>query len=109
MSCLLLLLIIVEFGIVIVLSCVGSAGVKVVSCASVRCTFKYNILHQYLNLMLFVTEAKVNALIVGLVKILLVNVCERYVSCTTSDIVKVTVVLEALLAIFNHQKKLMFH
>ena len=74
---LLLLQVIESFGIVIVLSCVGSSAFKVVSCASAVAPsniIPFAIL--YLNLIFVYFEAKVNVLIVGLVKVLLVNVCE---------------------------------
>ena len=92
-----------SLGIVIVASAVGSSACKVVSCASAVApsniippdpTFKP----------LFVPLVSVNALIVGLVKVLFVKVCVA-VSCTTSDIANVTVLLVALLAIFEPPEK----
>ena len=94
-----------SFGIVIVLSCVGSSAFKVVSCASAVASLEYNIHH--LHIFIFdvdVFQTKVNVLIVGLVKVLFVSVCEA-VSCTTSEIAKVTVLLVALVAIFEPPEK----
>ena len=95
--------VIVESGIVIVLSCVGSTAVKVVSCASAVAPSKTAPPEPTFT-PLFVPLVSVNALIVGLVKVLFVNVCEA-VSCTTSEIAKVTVLLVALLAIFDPPEK----
>ena len=90
--------VIVEFGIVIILSCVGSTAVKVVSCASAVAP---SIIIPFAPIFnpLIVEVPNVKALIVGLVKVLFVSVCVA-VSWTTSEIAKVTVFLVALLPIF---------
>ena len=92
-----------SFGIVIVLSCVGSSAVRVVSCASAVAPSN-TIPPEPTFIPLFVPLVIVNALIVGLVKVLFVSVCVA-VSCTTSDIAKVTVLLVALVPIFEPPEK----
>ena len=65
--------VIVEFGIVIVLSCVGSCATKVVSCASAVAPSNIIPFAPMLIPDVDVPEAKVNVLIVGLVKVLFVR------------------------------------
>ena len=82
----------------IVLSCVGSSAFKVVSCASAVAPSNTIPLAPMFIPDVDVPEAKVNALIVGLVKVLFVSVSDP-VSVTTQSIARVTVLLVALLAI----------
>ena len=92
-----------SLGIVIVLSCVGSSAFKVVSCAS-AVDPSITIPFAPIPNPLIVELPSENALIVGLVKVLFVSVCVA-VSCTTSEIAKVTVLLVALLPIFEPPEK----
>ena len=95
--------VIVASGIVITLSWSGSWAFKVISCASAVAP-SIMIPFAPIPSPLIVELPNEKESIVGLVKVLFVSVCEA-VNWTTSEIAKVTVLLVALLPIFEPPEK----